>query len=107
MPTVPGIMGHSIATLKLVFQSLLSTEPWLHDSHALPIPWRHEREYDPDREQSYKPAFGFMSNDGVVTPHPPISHALRIVHEALHESGYQVCVHSNSDALGAVLYTIC
>ena len=40
MPTVVGLIGNSLATLKLVFKSLLSTEPWLHDPYALPIPWR-------------------------------------------------------------------
>ncbi|GAB1317295.1 amidase [Madurella fahalii] len=90
MPTVAGIMGHSVATLKLVFKSLLSAEPWLHDPYTLPIPWRVEREYDAKTEPDYKPAFGFMPNDGIVTPHPPISRALSIVQTALEESGYQL-----------------
>ncbi|KXX74804.1 Acetamidase [Madurella mycetomatis] len=92
MPTVAGIMGHSVATLKLVFQSLLSTEPWLHDPYTLPISWRPEKEYDAETEPDCKPAFGFMPNDGIVTPHPPISRAMDIVHKALEESGYQVGV---------------
>jgi amidase len=91
MPTAVGIMSHSVGTLKLVFKSLLSTEPWLRDPNTLPIPWRAEKEYDAETEHDYKPAFGFMANDGVVTPHPPISRALGIVKKALEESGYQVC----------------
>lgn len=85
-------MGHSVTTLKLVFESLLSTEPWLHDPYTLPIPWRAEKEYDAEAEPDYKPAFGFMPNDGIVTPHPPISRAMSIVQKALEESGYQVGV---------------
>ncbi|SPQ27180.1 4d5488d3-8290-446a-b4cc-13cd47e22ab9 [Thermothielavioides terrestris] len=90
MPTTVGIMGRSVAVLKLVFKSLLSTEPWLRDPNTLPTPWRMEKEYDAERESGYKPAFGFMPHDGVVTPHPPISRALGIVKKALENSGYQL-----------------
>src|SRR3954451_17037783 len=99
MPTVAGIMGHSVATLQLVFKSLLSTEPWRHDPYTLPIPWRAEKEYDVERESGYKPAFGFMPDDVVVTPHPPISRALRIVKQAMQESGYQVCKYAGAHAM--------
>jgi amidase len=95
MPTAIGIMGHSVSTLKLVFKSLLSTEPWLRDHNTLPIPWRAEKEYDAEKESDHKPAFGFMFNDGVVSPHPPISRALGIVRKALEDSGYQVCAEPN------------
>ena len=74
-----------------VFKSLLSTEPWRHDPYILPIPWRAEKEYEVERESGYRPAFGFMLDDGVVTPHPPISRALRIVKQAMRDFGYQVC----------------
>lgn len=89
MPTVAGVMGHSIATLRLVFKSLVSTRPWLYDPYSLPIPWRSENEYNPEQE-AHKPAFGFMPNDGLVTPHPPVARALRIVQRALEESDYQL-----------------
>ncbi|KAI1506266.1 amidase signature domain-containing protein [Biscogniauxia marginata] len=89
MPTVPGIMAHSVATLRIVLKSLISTEPWLHDPYSLPIPWRQEKEYNPGQEDP-RPAFGFLPNDALVTPHPPVSRALRIVHEALEESGYEI-----------------
>ncbi|KAI0443365.1 amidase signature domain-containing protein [Xylaria telfairii] len=89
MPTVAGIMGHSVATLQLVFKSLISTEPWLNDPYCLPIPWRSEKEYKSEREK-YLPAFGFMPNDGLVSPHPPVARALKIVQKAMEESGYQL-----------------
>ncbi len=92
MPTTVGIMSHSVRTLKLVFESLLSTEPWLRDPHTLPIPWRASKEYNAELESNSKPAFGFMLNDGVVSPHPPVSRALDIVRKALEKSRYQVCV---------------
>ncbi|KAJ8133166.1 hypothetical protein O1611_g465 [Lasiodiplodia mahajangana] len=72
MPTVAGVMAHSLS-----------------DPYCLPIPWRSEKEYDSERER-HLPAFGFMPNDGLVSPHPPIARALKIVQKALEESGYQL-----------------
>ncbi|KAL4933684.1 amidase signature domain-containing protein [Aspergillus undulatus] len=90
MPTVVGIMGHSVDALQLILKSLLLIKPWLHDPYTLPIPWRAEKEYIPSKELGYKPAFGFLTNDGVLTPHPPISRAMEIVKEALQSKGHQL-----------------
>ncbi|KAL2866696.1 amidase signature domain-containing protein [Aspergillus lucknowensis] len=90
MPTVVGIMGHSVDALRMIFKSLLSLEPWLHDPYTLPIPWRPEKEYNARSELGSKPAFGFLTNDGVLTPHPPISRAMEIVKEALANKGHQL-----------------
>ncbi len=98
MPTVVGIMGRSVNSLRLILQSLLLLEPWLHDPYTLPIPWRPEKEYNAPDEQQYKPAFGFLANDGVLTPHPPISRAMEMVKEALQHRGHQV-----RDARGCVM----
>lgn len=83
---VVGIMGPSIATLRLLFKSLMETQPWVHDSSVLPIPWRDDQEVQPGESLS----FGFMDNDGIVTPHPPIARALQIASNALKSKGYQV-----------------
>ncbi|KAL4911526.1 hypothetical protein BDW74DRAFT_164967 [Aspergillus multicolor] len=90
MPTVVGVMGHSVGALQLILKSLLSLEPWLNDPYTLPIPWRSEMEYKSLNERTYKPAFGFLANDGVITPHPPISRAMEIVKEALQTKGHQL-----------------
>ncbi|KAM7205455.1 Amidase signature domain containing protein [Naviculisporaceae sp. PSN 640] len=98
MPAVAGIMGVSIATIRLVLKSLLSTEPWLHDPYIVPIPWREAEEYHPEssggevgeQQQRYGPAFGIMTNDGVVTPHPPVQRALQVVKHALNRMGHKL-----------------
>ncbi|CAG8249637.1 unnamed protein product [Penicillium salamii] len=90
MPTVVGIMGHSVETLTLVFKSLLSTKPWLQDPYVLPNPWRAELQFDLDKEPNYTPAFGLLLDDGLVTPHPPIARALRMIKKAMEEEGYQL-----------------
>ncbi|KAG8407175.1 hypothetical protein J3458_020668 [Metarhizium acridum] len=82
-------MWHSVSTLEIVFKSLISLEPWQSDPYCLPIPWRSEREFNLVKK-SYKPSFGFMPNDGLVTPHPPVARALSIVQKALENQGYQL-----------------
>ncbi|KAK0670021.1 Acetamidase [Cercophora samala] len=89
MPTVAGIMAHSVASLRLVFKSLLSTEPWTRDPYTLPIPWRSDNEYQNDNQSNRKPAFGFMPNDGIVVPHPPVARALQIVRQALTDADFE------------------
>ncbi|KAJ4152800.1 hypothetical protein LMH87_009320 [Akanthomyces muscarius] len=76
---VVGVMGPSISALRLVFKSLMETRPWEHDPSVLPIPWRSDQEVPPDAILS----FGFMENDGVVAPHPPIARALEIASSAV------------------------
>ncbi|KAK4208752.1 amidase signature domain-containing protein [Rhypophila decipiens] len=93
MPAVAGIMAVSIATIRLVLRSLLSTEPWLHDPYIVPIPWRETEEYHAesgDLDEPYRPAFGIMESDGVVTPHPPVQRALKAVKEALSRLGHKM-----------------
>ncbi|KAK3349053.1 amidase signature domain-containing protein [Lasiosphaeria hispida] len=89
MPTAVGIMGPSIDTLRRVLKSMVSTEPWLRDPYVVPLPWREGEDYRPD-DNHLKPTFGFMANDGVVTPHPPVQRALKMVKLALQVAGYDV-----------------
>lgn len=88
IPTVVGIIGPSVASLRLVFKGLLSSKPWLHDTEVLPIPYRSEAEYR--SEESPNLSFEVFLADGVVTPHPPITRAVRMVAEALEDQGYKV-----------------
>lgn len=85
MPTVAGIMGHSVATLRLVFKALLSTEPCLYDPYVLEVPFR---EYS--LVEGSNLSFGFVKNDAIVTPHAPIARALEIVQKAMLAAGQEV-----------------
>ncbi|KAK5702415.1 hypothetical protein LTR17_022342 [Elasticomyces elasticus] len=84
---VVGILGPSVASLRLMFKSLLSTEPWLRDPYVLAIPYRAELEYNPKKDPS--PTFGIMKDDGLVRPHPPIARAMNMVEAALHAAGHE------------------
>ncbi len=93
-----GVMATSIAATKLMMTALLSTKPWLGDPNVVPMPWRSHLE-----EQTLARAtregkttdkaplrFGILFDDGFVSPHPPISRGLRIVHKSLVEAGHKV-----------------
>ncbi len=89
--SVVGPLSHSVASLRLVFKSLLSQEPWLHDPLCNEIPWRQNQE---DQIlgliSSSKLAFGILKHDGAITPHPPVQRALDIVVETLKKLGHEV-----------------
>lgn len=85
-------MAISLPSLRLMFESLQSTKPWLKDPEVINFTKRLNNKCHPARlgggEQT---AFGWFENDGIVVPHPPIQRALRIVHKALDLKGYKVC----------------
>lgn len=85
LPTVVGVMGPDFFTIRKIFEATLSTQPWLRDPDVLPIPWRKELE-----ELPTKLTFGLLLTDGIVSPHPPITRALREVAEIVKSLGHEV-----------------
>lgn len=84
-------MSNDLRDLKLMFEALLSTEPWRHDRNVLPIPWRRDEELRVQRHLERGKLFlGVMEDDGVVVPQPPIARALRMVKDALRGEGHDV-----------------
>jgi amidase len=83
-----------------MFQSLLLTKPWLRDPDVINVPWKSDKEYHRGRKQKgNRLPFGLMETDGMVSPHPPIARALRMVAEALKAEGHgAICSHSVSSA---------
>lgn len=88
IPTVVGIFGASISCLQTVFRHIQSTKPWLSDPDVVELPWRREKEFHDRSTKSI--TFGIFAHDGIVTPHPPIQRALRMVEDALRSSNYEV-----------------
>ncbi|KAL8991521.1 MAG: hypothetical protein Q9169_007847 [Polycauliona sp. 2 TL-2023] len=91
-PSSIGPMGTSIDATKLVMTSILSTSPWLRDPNIVRMPWNDEIEKStlgrasPDGYANHIPLkIGLYWTDGVVTPHPPVQRALRIVHDLIHD----------------------
>ncbi|MCJ1303695.1 Acetamidase [Hypocenomyce scalaris] len=93
--SVVGPLSHSAASLRLMFKSLLSQQPWLHDPLVLEIPWRDELEQQvidlvaSTKSGTNKLAFGILKHDGVVTPHPPVRRAMDIVVKTLEKLGHK------------------
>lgn len=83
--SVVGPLATSPGALRLVFQALLSTNPWLHDPLVHEIPWRQEAEILPS-----KLSFAVMRHDGTCTVHPPVARAVDIAVKAIEKLGHQV-----------------
>ena len=99
--SVVGPLSHSAASLRLMFKSLLSQQPWLHDPLVHEIPWRDELEQQvidlvaSTQSGTDKLAFGVLKHDGVVTPHPPVRRAMDIVVKTLEKLGHKVCTKTD------------
>ncbi|KAK9489414.1 amidase signature domain-containing protein [Lipomyces doorenjongii] len=82
--SVDGPLAVSLPDLTLFSKALLAQEPWKHDPRVLALPFK-------DYEIPPRPlVFAIESNDGLVTPHPPVLRAIKIVTEALKDAGHEV-----------------
>ncbi|KAF3908274.1 Acetamidase [Arthrobotrys entomopaga] len=94
---VPGPMAADLKSLAFVTKCIVDAGNWNQDHDVYCLPWRQDH-YDAikrraeidDSNHSERLLFGMMKNDGIVTPHPPIARALRMVEEALIGKGYEV-----------------
>ncbi|KAF7534146.1 hypothetical protein G7054_g6463 [Neopestalotiopsis clavispora] len=87
VPSSVGPMARSLSSIKHVMHSLISAEPWTYDARCAPIPWRDEVY----QSFSSKPlTIGFLLDDGVVRPHPPITRVLESAVAALKAAGHDV-----------------
>lgn len=84
-------MSANLSNLKLLMQTILSREPWLHDPKVVELPWRAERYGEViNRAHSSGLVFGILMSDGVVTPQPPVLRALRELKARLEAAGHEV-----------------
>ena len=98
IPCVIGPLASTIRSLKFIFKTILSTEPWLQDPLVVELPWRgaHEQQilhyayYAKGHSQDSKLAFGIFEHDDVVTPDPPVRRAVKMVADALRKAGHKV-----------------
>jgi amidase len=76
-------MSTSRTGLNLFMETYLNTEPWIKEDYLLPIPWRQVT-------LPPKLKIAIMWSDGVVTPHPPITRAMKEVAKYLSEVGIEL-----------------
>lgn len=70
---VIGPMSTSLKGIKLFMKIILNSQPWLTEPALIPMPWDSSMHISP-----YQPLkIGVMWHDGVVTPHPPITRAMK------------------------------
>ncbi|TVY34670.1 Acetamidase [Lachnellula occidentalis] len=92
--SVVGPLATSVGALKLVIDSVLSQEPWLHDPLVAEIPWRDEHEkavFDIVKAGGGgRLTFGVMKADGAVSLHPPVRRAIDIVIKTAEKLGHTI-----------------
>jgi Asp-tRNA(Asn)/Glu-tRNA(Gln) amidotransferase A subunit family amidase len=71
---VIGPLSTSLEGIKLFMKTVIDTQPWLSEPALIPLPW------SPFQISEDRPLkIAIMWNDGVVTPHPPITRAMQEV----------------------------
>ena len=73
-------MARSLDMIELAMRAVLSHEPWKADARCSPIPWREEIYHQVLNKSSL--TLGVLFDDGVVTPHPPVT---RVMANAVHK----------------------
>ncbi|KAJ0423035.1 amidase signature domain-containing protein [Aspergillus carlsbadensis] len=81
--SVNGPMATTLDEVVLWASTVVGQEPWLTDPRCLPIPWRSVT-------PKPKLKFGVLHSDGIVTPTPPVSRALRETVTKLQKAGHEV-----------------
>lgn len=75
--------------IKLFVKAVADGKPWLKDPLARFAPWNEELYKLADHDYGKKLTFGFMPNNGVVVPHPPIARAMEMTKAALLAAGHE------------------
>ncbi|CAK4017654.1 related to general amidase [Lecanosticta acicola] len=94
--SVHGPMGRSVADIRLFAEHVTNTSPWLQDPKCIPsLSWR-EVQIPP------KPKIAVLWDNGLVTPHAPVTRALRETVSKLHSKGYDLIDWPATDHAEAV-----
>ncbi|KAF4548199.1 Acetamidase-like protein 2 [Elsinoe fawcettii] len=92
-----GFMSTTLDGVQLGMRSVLAQRPWLNDPAVIPMVWRqdiHDQVFA-QVDQRGRPVnaalkFGILWNDTMCQPHPPIQRGLRLVVDALRQSGHKI-----------------
>lgn len=85
VPPVAGPMARSLSSVESFMDRLLTAQPWNVDPGCIPIPWRKELAALPGR----KLKLGFVFDDGVVRPQPPVARLVRETAAKLAAAGHE------------------
>ncbi|KAJ5569704.1 amidase signature domain-containing protein [Penicillium hispanicum] len=76
VPTI-GPLSPTLWGIESFMKTVLGSQPWLGDPSLYPIPWRDQESHL--HRNGKKLTVGVMWSDGVVTPTPPVTRALKEV----------------------------
>lgn len=86
--SVLGPMTNSLSGVKIFTKAVLDTEPWRKDPAVVRKRWDQEGYELKEHGGGNKLCFGFMWDNKVVKPHPPIWRALEMTKKALEDAGH-------------------
>ncbi|VDC00395.1 unnamed protein product [Peniophora sp. CBMAI 1063] len=110
-PFTVGPMSANLSNLDLLMRVILTRKPWLHDPKVVELPWRTGSYNEVvDRGRAGGLVFGILMSDGVVTPQPPVSRALRELKERLEDAGHEVIPwdppsHAEAAKISTIIFT--
>ncbi|RFU27849.1 hypothetical protein B7463_g8504, partial [Scytalidium lignicola] len=85
--SIAGPIATHLSSIEVYMQALPQAKPWEDDPYVYPLPWRTERCSLPSTQ---KLRIGFIIDDGVVKPQPPVMRAVEEVVAALKSAGHEV-----------------
>ncbi|VUC22928.1 unnamed protein product, partial [Clonostachys rosea] len=86
LPTA-GPIAPSLVTIETYMEAFSGARPWEQDPLVSPIPWRREQCSVPPGKRL---RIGYVTDDGVVKPQPPIVRAIRELVALLLDAGHDV-----------------
>ncbi|KAG8958714.1 hypothetical protein FRC03_008860 [Tulasnella sp. 419] len=88
--SVIGPMTSSVSSLKIFTKAVLDSKPWTKDPLVLRKGWSESEYQLQDHGGGDKLVFGFMWDNGIIRPHPPVRRAMEMVKKALKQAGHKV-----------------
>lgn len=87
VPPVAGPLTRHLENMEFFMRAFYDGKPWERDPGILPIPWRQD---EVDAIQGRKLKIGFVVDDGIVLPQPPVQRAVRDLVSRLKRAGHEV-----------------
>lgn len=86
VPPVAGPIASGLSSIELFMDAYLTSRPWETDPKLIPIPWRKDLATPPDRPLK----IGFVVDDGIILPQPPVQRAVREMVIRFRDAGHEV-----------------
>lgn len=101
IPSVAGPLTSTIGALKTYMEAYCSTKPWELDPTLVPLPWQKRSCMASQR----KLKIGFIHDDGIILPQPPVQRAMHVVRDLFVKGGHD-CVDWDSSTHYSAYYDI-